>query len=117
MSTNHDVISAFLDNEPFEPQELSEALADPSGRALLIDLVALRKLAQPDEPMSTITLSPRRLPAGVRLALAAAVLTLAVLGGYQLGERTGEQSLDPPAPTVTIKSSPAWQDVPQGGSR
>ena len=42
--TNHDTISAFLDNEPFDPQELAAALAEPEGRELLLDLVALRAL-------------------------------------------------------------------------
>ena len=39
MSDRHEVISAFIDDEPFEPRELARALADPSGRILLIDLV------------------------------------------------------------------------------
>ena len=45
MNTNHEVISAFLDDEPFEPQALAEALADPAGRELLIDFVLVRHVA------------------------------------------------------------------------
>src|SRR5258705_10410622 len=46
MHTNHEVISAFLDDEPFEPQALADALADPAGRGLLIDFVFLRPGAE-----------------------------------------------------------------------
>ena len=44
----YDVISAFLDNEPFDAGELARALAQPGGRELLLDLVALRTLVQDD---------------------------------------------------------------------
>lgn len=47
---NHEVISAFLDNEPFEPSALGAALADPEGRELLLDLLALRSLVSDDAP-------------------------------------------------------------------
>jgi hypothetical protein len=46
MIINGEVISAFLDDEAFEPRALAEALAHPDGRDLLIDLVLLRHLAQ-----------------------------------------------------------------------
>ena len=55
--TNHEVISAFLDNEPFDPQALAAALADAEGRELLLDLVALRALVA-DEP--AVAAIPRR---------------------------------------------------------
>ena len=55
--TNHEVISAFLDNEPFEPQALAEALAQPEGRELLVDLVTLRALVADEPTAETI---PRR---------------------------------------------------------
>ena len=44
----HEVLTAFLDNEPFDPAELARALADPGGRELLLDLVALRTLVRDD---------------------------------------------------------------------
>ena len=47
----HEVVSAFLDDEPFDPAELARALADPGGRQLLLDLVALRTLVR-DEPIA-----------------------------------------------------------------
>ena len=54
MSSTHEVISAFLDDEPFDPQELSDALSDPAGRALLIDLIALRRIVQPTDAAPAI---------------------------------------------------------------
>lgn len=45
---NHEVISDFLDNEPFDPAALGAALADPDGRELLLDLLALRTLVADD---------------------------------------------------------------------
>ena len=45
---SHEVISAFLDNEEFDAGELARALAQPGGRDLLLDLVALRTLVQDD---------------------------------------------------------------------
>jgi len=48
----HDVISAFLDGEPFEPADLAMALAEPGGRELLLELVVLRALVR-DEPIPT----------------------------------------------------------------
>lgn len=43
-----DVISAFVDNEPFDAADLAQALAEPGGRELLLDLLALRALVQDD---------------------------------------------------------------------
>lgn len=88
MSTTHDVISALLDDEPFDPEELREALDDPAGRALLIDLVALRRIVQPGDVAPALVA-----PGAVRqrwwqLAAAAALL-VAVAGGYAAGLRRG----------------------------
>ena len=49
MSSSYEVISVFLDDEPFDSDELVRALSDPAGRAFLIDLVALRGIVQPAE--------------------------------------------------------------------
>ena len=37
-----DVISAFLDEEPFDAKELGDALSLREGREQLIDLIAIR---------------------------------------------------------------------------
>lgn len=120
---NHEVISAFLDNEPFDPQALTEALADPGGRVLLIDSLALRRLAQPDDmfPPAAAVLTRRRQP--LRVLAAAAALAIALGGGYVWGERSGSRtgeaavSSSPPPVTRVVKSETGWQAIPPGGVR
>ncbi len=119
----HDVISAFLDNEPFDAQELAAALATSEGRDQLIDLIALRSVVQPIE-------QPRVAAAGRRplwmLASAAAVL-VALVSGYQFGRTTESASLVPgvgasvtaPEPTTVLKFEPGvnWTESPRSGGR
>ena len=112
MNTNHEVISAFLDDEPFEPQALAEALADPAGRDLLIDFVLLRHVAQSEESARVVTPSPA-LQSKRRLYLvAAAAVVVSLLGGYQLGQRgSTDDSPQPPAATRVVQSEPVWQEL------
>ena len=115
MSTNHAVISAFLDDEPFEPQALAEALADPAGREVLIDFVLLRHVAQSEESAGVAPASAPQAKRSLYLVAAAAVL-VALLGGYQLGQRQPtDDSPRPPAATRVVQSEPVWQEV--GGVR
>lgn len=118
MST-HEAISAFLDNEPFEPQALLDALADPDGRALLIDLLILQRLVQPSEVASSVARPAGRSPwcNGARAAVAAAVLLFTSWAGYQLGERSTATASGPPAPTQIVKAQGDWQEVGNGGLR
>jgi hypothetical protein len=111
---DYEVISAFLDNEPFDPQELSEALATPDGRALLIDLLTLRRLMQPEETVAPVSSGTRRAPRVLRLFLAAATLVLAVVGGYELGERSGTPSVEAPPPARVIPAEGEWRDLSEG---
>ena len=114
MNDTHAVISAFLDNEPFDAGELADALSDPSGRALLIDLVALRHVVQPDD---TAVLHHERRSAW-RSYLAAAAVVVALVGGYVIGERRAatEASTDPPAATRVVQAAD-WRALPNGGAR
>ena len=108
MNDKHEVISAFLDGEAFEPGTLGEALADPDGRAMLIDLIALRHLVA-ESPEAVPVVRPRR---GGRLlvAAAAAAIVLASLVGYSLGERQGARSADaPPTPSRVVQTTTGWQ--------
>jgi len=116
MNTNHEVISAFLDDEPFEPQALADALADPAGRELFIDAVLLRHVAQSEDVGAGATSIPVvRSTRRLYFAAAAAVL-VALLGGYQLGQRqAADNSLRPPTATRVVASEPVWQEV--GGVR
>jgi hypothetical protein len=115
MGSTHEVISAFLDDEPFDSQELADALSDPIGRALLIDLIALRRIVQPGDAVPAISApGPMRRPAW-RPAAAAAVLLLALSAGYLVGERrTVASSPDAPPPTRIVQAVPF---IPTGGSR
>lgn len=107
MSRTHDVISAFLDDEPFQAHELVHALSDPEGRALLIDLIALRQLVQPAEtgPSGVVLRQAARRP--WRALAAAAALVLALGGGYLAGERrTVTTPPEAPAPTRAVEAVP-----------
>jgi hypothetical protein len=114
MTDTHAVISAFLDDEPFDAAELATALSDPEGRALLIDLVALRHVVQPDEPAAVAgpTLRSRWRP-----LLAAAAMLVALAGGYFIGDRrSAAENTEPPAPTRVVQAA-QWQTLPAGGGR
>jgi hypothetical protein len=114
MNETYDVISAFLDDEPFDANRLVAALSDPSGRELLIDLVALRHLTQPkakDAPQ----IERRLRQSTARTWFAAAAVLIALVGGYVAGDRRSEPSTTkaPPATRVVQTTTP-WQDVIPG---
>lgn len=118
---NH-VISAFIDNEPFDPAELRDALTTVEGREELLDLIALRLVTQPAADLSTVA-SPVR--ATMRWTLAAAAGAMLVLGGYAIGRTTSEDTSPPitqvsaPEPTAVFTFEPGknWKDaVPSGGN-
>jgi hypothetical protein len=113
MNDTHEVISAFLDDEPFDSGQLADALGDPGGRALLIDLIALRHLTQSDRisatPATRTWLSP------ARVLLTAAALLMAVGGGYLAGVRQGEDTtLAAPAPSRVVQAQTSWGTEPTG---
>ena len=115
MTNTHDVISAFLDDRSFEPDELAHALDDPAGRALLIDLLVLRRIVQPTEAVPPITRASMVWRRPWRVAAAAAMLVLALGSGYILGDRRADTtSAEAPAPTRVVEAVPF---VPGGGVR
>lgn len=115
MSGNHDVISAFLDDQPFELDELADTLNDPAGRAVLIDLIALRRIVQPTDAMPAITAARPAWRRPWRVAAAAAMLVLALGGGYLAGERrAATTTAEAPAPTRIVEAVPF---TPTGGMR
>ncbi len=110
MNPNHEVISDFLDGEAFEPRALGEALADPAGRDLLIDFVVLRYATQADDTIRVVETSARR--GSNRFLLAAAAVLVALVGGYQFGQRQVEHdSTQPPAVTRVVPVD--WQSLPE----
>lgn len=118
MSTTQEVISAFMDDEPFDGQELAAALSEPEGRELLLDLVALRHLTQPNVAQTSVPGMASQRPSTLRTALAAAAVIVAMAGGYFTGQRRGESGATAAPPATRIVEAPAaWQDVPIGGMR
>ena len=114
MTDTHAVISAFLDDDPFDAAELAAALSDRGGTALLIDLVALRHIVQPDEPVAARggTFRSRWRP-----LLATAAMLVALAGGYVIGDRrSAVERSEPPAPTRVVQET-TWQILPTGGGR
>ena len=117
MTESHAVISAFMDDEPFDAAELAAALADPEGRTLLIDLVALRHIVQPEEPATS---AAGTFPSRWRPLLATAAMLVALAGGYFIGDsRNAPDSSAPPAPPAPtrIVQETTWQVLPAGGGR
>ena len=108
MNDTHEVISAFLDDEPFDPQALANALSDASGRALLIDMVALRCVVQPDETIPVHFPVVRR-HSRLRTVIAAAAVVVALVGGYVVGQSRNESTATAaPAPTRVVEGPAAW---------
>src|SRR5262245_35750903 len=115
MNDRHELISAFLDDEPFDSRLLVEALSEPAGRELLVELVALRHLVR-NEGIDAFAASdrhPRR--SALRGLVAVAAVLLALVSGYVIGQRRSEaaRSVAPPA-TRIVPATAAWQEIPQG---
>jgi hypothetical protein len=113
MNDTHEVISAFLDDEPFDPSQLAEALSEPAGRDLLIDLVALRHLAQADDEEPHTLRDPKPWRLSLRSMVAAAAVFVALVGGYLIGERRSQFAVaEAPSPTHVVEAPVAWQNLP-----
>ncbi len=113
MNDTHEVISAFLDDEPFDPSQLAEALSEPAGRDLLIDLVALRHLAQTDDEEPHTSRDPKPWRLSLRSMVAAAAVFVALVGGYLIGERRSQFAVaEAPSPTHVVEAPAAWQNLP-----
>jgi hypothetical protein len=117
MSDTHDVISAFLDDEPFDANDLANALGEPAGRELLLDLIALRHLVQPGgNDLSAFERKPTR--SRLHAVAAVAAVLVALVGGYFIGEQRSElTSSNAPRATRVIEAPAAWQDIPAGRMR
>jgi hypothetical protein len=121
-TSSHETISAFIDNEPFDPNALGQSLSTTEGRELLIDLIALRHLVATDA-----TVAPHATTRVARtnwrtLGAVAAIVCLAVSGGYFAGHRTSAPVSAPraeqaPAPTRVIDLKPGIDWHPTQGER
>jgi hypothetical protein len=109
MIDHHEVISAFLDDEPVDAGQLAQALSDPEGRAQLIDLVVLRHVMQP----ANTSFEPKRRPSALRALAAAAAIAVALAGGYFAGQSRSDAAHGqaPPA-TRVVEAAAEWQVLP-----
>lgn len=117
MSDTHDVISAFLDDEPFDSNVLVETLGEPAGRELLIDLIALRHLTQTDGRSVHALNDHKPWRTSLRALAAVAAIVVAVVGGYLAGARRNSVMSEAPPATRVVQTSTAWQDLPAGRIR
>jgi hypothetical protein len=117
MSNPHEVISAFLDDEPFDPAELAEALSEPTGRALLLDFLALRRLVQPKGHQPVASVERQRRRTSLTAFVAAAAVFVALAGGYFAGQRGRVSTSDAPPATRVADAPAAWQEVIPGRMR
>lgn len=115
---NHEVISAFLDNEPFDASELGRALAEPSGRELLVDLLALSAVVREESVDARPVASNNKRPARAWWLVSAAAVALAVAGGFAMGAARGARvAVTPkaaPAPTVVVTNEIGWHESKGG---
>jgi hypothetical protein len=118
MNDTHEVISAFLDDEPFDASQLAEVLSEQAGRDLLIDLIALRHLAQTDDKEPHTLGEQKRSRSSLRAMVAAAAVLVALVGGYLVGERRSGTGLSGAPPATRVVDAPAaWQEIPLGRMR
>jgi hypothetical protein len=119
--TSPEVISAFLDNERFDPADLVAALAAPGGRDLLLDLVTLRHLVQ-DETAGDLPASAMIRPrvSALRWLTAVAAACLVLAGGFWLGRRSSpaDRPATAPQPTqvIELQEGVNWHVAPAGRS-
>ena len=115
MNDRYEVISAYVDDEPFDANALAQALSKPDGRELLLDLLALRHLVR-TEGKEVAAPSDRKLwRPSVRAVVAAAAVVVALVGGYLFGARRTESRMSAaPAATRVVQAPAAWTVLPAG---
>ena len=107
----HEVLSAFLDNEDFDAGELARALAQPGGRELLLDLVALRTLVQDDGTVAAaqVKITAPSARKWVAVGFLAASIVFGAGAAWLLPPLLQQQGADvPPRPdrVVTFETAP-----------
>src|SRR3954467_15860334 len=103
MNMDTEVISAFLDDEAFDPADLGRALAAPGGRHLLFELAALRTLLR-DEPIATEPRSPHSLsgPKWIAVGFLAASILVGASAAWLLPPLLERPADGPPTPDHVV---------------
>jgi hypothetical protein len=105
MSSNLEVIDAFVDGERVDPVVLKDALSEAAGRDYFVDLWALRDAMQQDRDVSADPRAPAFASGSKsRRWLVAAALVACVAGGYAAGTRS---AVPAPVASVPIASASA----------
>lgn len=111
MKSDLEIIDAFIDGERVDAGALKNALADPDGRAYLIDAWLLREAVREREGEAPSTIpvipaTPSSRPG--RRWLVAAAIAGSLVGGYALGNLTVTRPPSPVAstPMVTAGTQP-----------
>jgi hypothetical protein len=112
----HAVVSAFIDNEPFDASELARALADPEGRELLLDLVAMRTLVRDESVQAAVPAGAAAVsrPKWIAVGFLAASVLFGAGTAWLLPPLLRQQSADaPPHPhhVVTFETAPSGKDI------
>ena len=128
MDTHFETLSALLDGEPIEIDDLEAALEQPAARRALVDFVRLRQMARADAAMPRSDFSdrgrrsfaPHRRFARLRvpLPLAAAAVLLALLGGALLDLKRpapAREQVRPPEPSRVLTFDRVSGDSIGGG--
>jgi hypothetical protein len=113
VSSELEVIDAFIDGQRVDVSAIKRALADPEGRAYLVDAWLLREVVQEDEtrPASAATEPRRRSGKSGQRWLLAAAITVSLLGGYATGRFGGRPAplfVAPPTTTAVAQPSQAF---------
>jgi hypothetical protein len=114
-----EVLSAFLDGEPIDPDTLAAALEDGATRRMLIDFVRIRETGrQVDDPLPASLATLRQPPVWRRAVLLPAVAALVVfmlLASWFVPRAARvDRPPEPPAPSRTITFEPGvdWKQMP-----
>src|SRR6478735_8219517 len=102
MNDSYEVISAYVDDEPFDANALAQALREPDGRELLLDLLALRHLVRTEGKEVAAPSDRKPWRTSVRAVVAAAAVVVALVGGYLFGVRRSESRMSAAPPATRV---------------
>ena len=106
-----EVISTFIDGEGVEPELLKRALETPEGRDCLVDLLRIRGALGRMGPRAVAIRRADPIRRTVRGLAAAAIVLLALSGGYAAGQRARPADSDA-EPQMVVVTSPQTAPAP-----